>query len=129
MSKERGLLPLLLGVSALGVALVLGGVYIFSRYLVKQTTEASALLRTSPRDLPRSVDRLDPATVYPTCQRVEDSEEKIAVEVPVHGSYQVVSGDYLTDDSLEEVTAYYRHLFKGQVTERLEPGGAHWVHK
>jgi hypothetical protein len=130
MSKERSLLPLLLGISALGIALVAGGVYVFSGYLVKQAGQAAESL-PRPRKDGSSLESTDRGTMYPGAVRVEDSTYKIAVDLPAHGDYQVLTGSYITHDSLEEAIAYYRHYFKvnGQATERLEPGGARWVQK
>jgi hypothetical protein len=127
--KEASLLPMILGVSAIGIALVLGGVYIFSRYLVKQTGQAASTLPRRSHEVAPTIESMDRGTMYPGAVRTDDASGKIAVELPVHGSYQVITGNYFTHDSLDEAIAYYRHFFKGQATERLEPGGARWFQK
>ncbi len=131
MSKERSLLPLLLGISALGIALVAGGVYVFSGYLVKQAGQAAQSLPRPSRTDTSSLESMDRGPMYPGAVRVEDSTYRIAVDLPAHGSYQVLTGSYFTHDSLEKAIAYYRHYFNvnGQAIEHLEPGGARWAQK
>ena len=129
MSKEKSLLPILLGVVALVVALMLGGVYLFSGYLVKQFGQSAATLRRTPQRETNVIETIYRGPMYPGARRIEDSKEKVTIDVPVSGNFEVSSNDYVTQDGLDEAIAYYRHYFGKDAEEHLEPGGARWVEK
>ena len=129
MSKEKSLLPILLGVAALASAMVLGVVYLFSGYLVKQIGQGASTLRHSPKRETNVIETIYRGPMYPNARRVEDSKETVAIDIPVTGNFEVSSQDYITEDGLEEAIFYYRRYFGKNAEERLEPGGARWVEK
>ena len=133
--KDGSLWPLLLGVSAVGVGLVLAGALFFSRYVTRQMSQSVPRLG-APRDFP-AVESAFRFGMYPTARRVLESQAKIAVELPTNGSFQVASSEYVTHDEMDEVIAYYRHTFENEkreragssYTERAEDGGFRWIMK
>jgi hypothetical protein len=138
MSKEKSLLPALLGVVALAISLMLGGIYLFSGYLVKKLGQSAATMQRTPQRETNVIETLDRGPMYPNARRVpdssEDSKERVTIDVPVTGNVEVSSQDYITEDGLEEAVAYYRKYFGPELSskeaeERPEPGGARFVEK
>lgn len=129
MSKEKSLVPMLLGVAALAIAMVLGGVYLFSGYLVKQLGQSHAGLRRTPDREANVIETNYRGPMYPSGRRLREPEGAITLDIPVGGNVEVSSNEYITQDGLDEVIAYYRHYFSGKAEERLTPGGAQWTEK
>jgi hypothetical protein len=128
MTKERSLLPMILGVSVLGVALAGLGVWIMAGYLARQVGRDVPTLRRADREA-ETLERVERGPLYPGAVRVEDSTGQIAIEAPARGSFQLITGEYETEDGLDEAVAYYRRYFAGRATEHIEPGSARWAWK
>ena len=129
MSKEKSLTPLLLGVAAIGIALVMAAAYFVSSDMMKGLGQSTATLNQTPRrDLP-PIEIVYRGPMYPNARRVEDSRDTIAIHLPSNGSFKVSSGEYVTEDGLDQAIVYYRQYFGNRAEEQLEPGGASWIEK
>ncbi len=129
MSKEKSLLPMLFGVGALGIAMVLGAVYLLSGYIMKGLGQTAASMNTSPRRELPVIEVSYRGPMYPNGRRVEDSQAKVALDLPVNANYSVASTEYVTEDGLDQAIAYYRKYFGKTAVEHLSPGGARWLEK
>ena len=126
MNKERSLVPVIVGVALVGLALVVGGGWFLWSFLSKQVNESS--FRVRPRTQGGTLMDRERGPLYPGALPAEvDPNDKIGVEVPLHGDYEVITGVYETDDGLDQAVAYYRHYFAGRAAEHVDANSARWV--
>ncbi len=132
--KETSLAPILIGASAIGVALVFTAVYFLSGYITRQMSRDVPHLGPQREGPP--IHNVFPSGMYPTAKPVADSQARIAVELPSAGSFQAVTAEFETHDEMDEVVAYYRKMFGKEAEERREgpdpdgtPGGTRWILK
>jgi len=120
--KETSLAPMLIGAAAIGVALVFAAVYFLSGFITRHMARDTPHL--SPQREDSDIHHVWAAAMYPTSRPLGESEARIAVEVPVSGTFEMVTEEFETHDEMDEVVAYYRKLFGKEVEESREPPGA-----
>jgi len=132
--KETSLAPILVGASALGVALVFAAAYFLSGFINRQMSHNVPHLGPQ-RDGP-PIRQVFPSGMYPTARPVNGLDARIAVELPASGAFQVVTAEFETHDEMDKVVAHYRNQFGKETEERREapgadgmPGGIRWTLK
>jgi len=142
-SHDHGLLWVVLGVVVFGGLLLFSGVYIFARYLARQV---SLDVRNSERG-GKSVSISTPGgsfrvnaghvseeqlgmPIYPGARRRrKESGATISIEVPSEKSVFVAAAEFETDDSLDQVAAFYRERLGVTAIERHTEGKLEFVIK
>jgi hypothetical protein len=119
--KETSLAPILIGASAIGVALVFAAVFFLSGYITRHMSRDVPHLGPQRDGTP--IHDVFPSGMYPTALPIADSDAKIAVELPASGSFQVVTAEFETHDEMDEVAYYYRKLFGKEAEEHREDPG------
>jgi hypothetical protein len=119
---------MLLGVLGLAGLLVFSGIYVFSRYLVRQISmdirqldkqvevdTAAGSLKVQKGEPTEAELRLP---IYPGARRVKGDGAMISIEIPAAASLQVVAAEYQSDDALERVASFYRGRLSRDFKER-----------
>ena len=118
----------LLGVLGLAGLLVFSGIYVFSRYLIRQMSmdirpidkrvevdTAAGSLKIQKGEPTEAELRLP---IYPGSQRLRGDGATISVEIPAEVNWQVVAATYQTDDALQRVASFYRQRLSREFKER-----------
>jgi hypothetical protein len=119
--KETSLAPILIGASAIGVALVFAAVYFLSGYITRHMARDVPHLGPQREGLP--IHDVFPSGMYPTALAITSSDARIAVELPTSGTFQLVTAEFETHDEMDDVAYYYRKLFGKEAEERPEAPG------
>lgn len=125
---------ILLGVMLVAGVLVFTGIYVFSRYIMKQVSfdiresasGGDVAVETPAGSLRVRTGEATEAEIglplYPRAVRRESEAGSISLEVPASKAVRVVAAEYETPDSLDKVIEYYRRELGAAAREsRLGP--------
>ena len=132
--RQDSLIPMLLAVMAVAGALVIGGIYIFARYISEKVNMDVRPLRGGGKSVRvetpggnlkvRGEATEDDLRLpfYPGGKRRQEAGATFSLELPATGDFQVSAAAFETPDPPDKVAAWYRQRLGSEAREERAGG-------